>query len=429
MPLELCGGDESGELDGEDVGGEGEGEGGKAWRWTGAASPIVWCPASPSQDQESDQQLNQQRRRRRLGDQAATKVANSPSPGEAEELTESILTKRGWGDGGGDIFGGTELTDSEPQRGWETEMRRGHRGVPKIVKGGSAADAGAAAAAGMPGEWDGKRRRRSSVELGSTGRGGGRRLLRSDQTGVVDEGAGGVETIEGGLAGRREEEGQGAGGKEEVEKDEGGENKEEKEEDEGGGEHENPEDEGHPTEKQEEEEEEEREDKEDEDEEEGNMEAREGAVRLAWIPGDPCSCVNSPGMVGEACRGWLMARVPSSPSRGDQSAQAEVRVVGWRTMKPYYEFGTFFVLLLFCFVLVHVGGGGCGRWLIVGRFVRQPEKMNAWNGRRCCFLSNPFLLGGIATARVALLLVFLLQCTSRNMCGRFSQERRSPCLW
>lgn len=32
------------------------------------------------------------------------------------------------------------------------------------------------------------------------------------------------------------------------------------------------------------------------------------AVRLAWIPDDPCSCANAAGLVGEACRGWLRTR-------------------------------------------------------------------------------------------------------------------------
>lgn len=31
----------------------------------------------------------------------------------------------------------------------------------------------------------------------------------------------------------------------------------------------------------------------------------ERALRLAWIPADPCSCVDAPGIVGEASRGWL----------------------------------------------------------------------------------------------------------------------------
>ncbi|CAM9794616.1 unnamed protein product [Pylaiella littoralis] len=39
------------------------------------------------------------------------------------------------------------------------------------------------------------------------------------------------------------------------------------------------------------------------------------ALGFAWIPGDPCSCVDAPGMVGEACRGWLWARWAESPSR------------------------------------------------------------------------------------------------------------------
>lgn len=37
------------------------------------------------------------------------------------------------------------------------------------------------------------------------------------------------------------------------------------------------------------------------------------AVRLAWLPGDPCSCVGAPGVVGEACRGWLRARAVAGP--------------------------------------------------------------------------------------------------------------------
>lgn len=53
------------------------------------------------------------------------------------------------------------------------------------------------------------------------------------------------------------------------------------------------------------------------------------AVRLAWIPADPCSCMDAPGAVGEACRGWLMARAagpPSRHSRGDGEAQAPSEV-------------------------------------------------------------------------------------------------------
>ncbi|CAN0332810.1 unnamed protein product [Ectocarpus sp. 12 AP-2014] len=56
------------------------------------------------------------------------------------------------------------------------------------------------------------------------------------------------------------------------------------------------------------------------------------AVRLAWIPADPCSCTDAPGAVGEACRGWLMARAAGpSPSRhigGDGEAQAPLESAG-----------------------------------------------------------------------------------------------------
>lgn len=34
-------------------------------------------------------------------------------------------------------------------------------------------------------------------------------------------------------------------------------------------------------------------------------------VVLAWIPGDPCSCIDNPGIVGQACRAWLSARAVS----------------------------------------------------------------------------------------------------------------------
>ncbi|CBN76839.1 conserved unknown protein [Ectocarpus siliculosus] len=55
------------------------------------------------------------------------------------------------------------------------------------------------------------------------------------------------------------------------------------------------------------------------------------AVRLAWIPADPCSCTDAPGAVGEACRGWLISRAagpPSRHSRGDGEAQAPSESAG-----------------------------------------------------------------------------------------------------
>lgn len=54
----------------------------------------------------------------------------------------------------------------------------------------------------------------------------------------------------------------------------------------------------------------------------GDQADPDGALRFAWIPADPCSCVDAPGLVGEACRGWLRARARWS----EPFAQLEVRV-------------------------------------------------------------------------------------------------------
>lgn len=37
-----------------------------------------------------------------------------------------------------------------------------------------------------------------------------------------------------------------------------------------------------------------------------------GSARFAWIPGDPCSCMEAVGPIGEACRGWLVSRAELS---------------------------------------------------------------------------------------------------------------------
>lgn len=66
---------------------------------------------------------------------------------------------------------------------------------------------------------------------------------------------------------------------------------------------------------------------------EGGAGSGVGTVRLAWIPGDPCSCVDAPGMVGEACRSWLITRAAALSSRDDgekTAAGAEVGVVVWK---------------------------------------------------------------------------------------------------
>lgn len=71
--------------------------------------------------------------------------------------------------------------------------------------------------------------------------------------------------------------------------------------------------------KQESEEEEDKKEKgkEKEEEEEGEEDEEEG-FRLAWIPADPCSCVDSAGVVGQACRAWLKARAPPSSKEGTE---------------------------------------------------------------------------------------------------------------
>eukprot|EP00903_Cladosiphon_okamuranus_P006646 g6489.t1 len=325
LPLEVCGGGD--EFDSEDAGG-GEGEAGVSWRWTGATVPIVWCPASPSKNQESEEQ-QRQRQRRRLGDRTAENVAGSPRPVEAERAPDSFLTGRGLGDGGGDVFGGgVERAGFEQEREWN--VREGHGLVREIMEGGASPAyvgvPGATVTLGERGSEEQQLRRRPGSGPGRTGR-GRRRSLRVDRTGgvVVAKGDDGVqEMIKRGLAGQQEEQEQkqGAGEEKGVEKDEGSERKEGGEE-EGGGQGEergeNPGEGGGPTEKKQEETEE------GEGEGGGEMEAKDGAVRLAWIPADPCSCADAPGVVGEACRGWLMARARAnfSPTRGGQSSDGE----------------------------------------------------------------------------------------------------------
>lgn len=48
-------------------------------------------------------------------------------------------------------------------------------------------------------------------------------------------------------------------------------------------------------------------------------------VVLAWIPGDPCSCIDTPGIVGQSCRAWLSARAASMP----QVSKMDVKGVGF----------------------------------------------------------------------------------------------------
>ena len=354
LPLEVCGGGD--EFDSEDVGGEGDGGDGKSWKWTGATSPVVWCPAAPPQDQGGvDHQRRRRQRRRRLGDRAGKTVADSPNPGEAKGgPSDSIRTERGWGgdDGGGDIFGGADRADFEATEwGWETQ-REGHRTAPQIVEGESPADTGAAAgAAAILGErGEEQHRRQPGLEPGGTRRGGGR-LLRVERAGVVNKGkgGGGLEMmIERGLAEQQEEEGGQGEGEEGVEKDDG----REREHGVGRGEEDENPRVKRPEEKEEEEEEEE--------EGVGNVEASAGAIKLAWIPGDPCSCVNAPGMIGEACRGWLVARARAnfSPSRGGQSSDAEVM---GKSSKATTVLLIFLVVLL-CFAPCSGGGQAYRRW-------------------------------------------------------------------
>lgn len=57
---------------------------------------------------------------------------------------------------------------------------------------------------------------------------------------------------------------------------------------------------------------------------EGGVGSVPGVV-LAWIPGDPCSCIDSPGIVGQACRAWLSARAVSMP----QVSKVKVKGAGF----------------------------------------------------------------------------------------------------
>lgn len=229
-------------------------------------------------------------------------------------MADKIVAERGWSDGGGDTFGATESAGFE---------REGHRNVLKMLEGGVSAtdNGGGAAAAGMPEERDDGRRSPPGLEPGGV-RSGSRGSSRVDQTGVADEGGRGVESIERRLAEQRED-----GGQDEAELNKEAEQEEQEEE---GRKKENPENGGRSKGQDQEQGEEEDEDDEEgkgEGEGGGDTQSRAGAIRLAWIPGDPCSCASAPGLVGEACRGWLMARAQanSSPSRGSQSSDAEVR--------------------------------------------------------------------------------------------------------
>lgn len=48
------------------------------------------------------------------------------------------------------------------------------------------------------------------------------------------------------------------------------------------------------------------------------------AVKLAWVPGDPCLCVGAPGVIGEACRGWLRSRAVTTASGEDERMRLEL---------------------------------------------------------------------------------------------------------
>lgn len=273
VPLEICGGGS------EAAPAEME------WKWTGAALPVVWCPSSSP---------SRQRRRRRLGQQDAELAVDRGASSAAGSFATASLARNTWGRSGirSDDAGRVTVFDIREDGG-----RRGGRGM---TQEGSIAPAIAAATAAE--EVRGERGREERYLAGAG------RLRSSPRSGALSGERGGARGV-----GRRRLDGSDGGGS-----GEDGDSALRRGGDEGAGEElkENGGEEGEMKEEHQKEE--------GEKEEEGKIGGsnRVGdAVRLAWIPADPCSCTDAPGAVGEACRGWLMAR-----AAGDGEAQAPSEV-------------------------------------------------------------------------------------------------------
>ncbi|CAN0326739.1 unnamed protein product, partial [Ectocarpus fasciculatus] len=256
-------------------------------KWTGAALPVVWCPSSPSR----------KRGRRLLGQQDAELagdrgVGSVPGAAAGSFATASLATNTS-GKSGSRSDDAGRVTDFDIR---EDGGRR--TGRDKAEESNFApATAAAPAAVEVRGERGREKRypagtgRLRSLPVGralSRERGGahgiGRRRL--DGSGGGGSGDSGDSGADGDSAQRRGRE---EGAREEV-KEDGGE--------EGGMEEERQKEEG----------------VEEEEVKKGDSNRVGDAVRLAWIPADPCSCTDAPGAVGEACRGWLMARAAGPPS-------------------------------------------------------------------------------------------------------------------
>ncbi|CAB1097062.1 unnamed protein product [Ectocarpus sp. CCAP 1310/34] len=282
VPLVICGGGI------EAAAGEME------WKWTGAALPVVWCPSSAP---------FRQRRRRRLGQQdaepAGDRGAMSVSGAAARSFATASLERNTLGRSGSRSDDAGRVTD------FDVRGDGGRRGRWDKTEEGSFAPAIADATAAVEVPDDRGREERSLAGTGrlrSAPKSGG--LLR-ERGGARGIGRRRLDGSDGGNSGDGGEDGDSAqrrggeeGAGEEVKEDGGeeGETKEERQKQEGEGEVKI-----------------------------GDSNRVGNAVRLAWIPADPCSCTDAPGAVGEACRGWLMARAagpPSRHSRGDGEAQA-----------------------------------------------------------------------------------------------------------
>ncbi|CAN0153409.1 unnamed protein product [Scytosiphon promiscuus] len=306
VPLEVCGGL------GEAVDAN-QGEEGREWRWTGAASPIVWCPS-----QNFRQQPDQTRRRRRL---QTPRFGRNTFGGDgvnlvtrAASIFASSPPQRSAGDDGAVQAKALDLSQTvEP--GID---RKGSRAGRRKAGGGESVTRGDVAAASevAKGGNDARRRRGGAGRVLSRPR-GKRDASDSGKRGRVEwGGSGGHGKVSGGVYGlpaRRTQEEDGVFD----EQDGGGEVGVGQGEGEGEGKKE-----GVPAGMGMQEDEKTEEDRQEERRESPQIDGGVGGtgvrtVKLAWIPGDPCSCVDAPGLVGEACRGWLVARAADLFSRDD----------------------------------------------------------------------------------------------------------------
>ncbi|CAN0051989.1 unnamed protein product, partial [Ectocarpus sp. 8 AP-2014] len=261
---------------------------------------FVWCPSSAP---------SRQRRRRRLGQRdtepAGDRGASSVAGAAARNFATASLERNTLG------RSGSRSDDAGRVTGFDIRGDGGRRGGRDMTGEGSFAPAiaDATTAVEVPGDRGreerslaGTGRLRSSLKSGALSRerrgarGIGRRRLDGSDGGSSGDGG-----EDGGSAQRRGGE-EGAGGEVKEDGGEEGEMKEERQKQEG-----------------------------EEEVKLGDSNRVGDAVRLAWIPADPCSCADAPGAVGEACRGWLMARAagpPSQHSRGDGEAQAPSESAG-----------------------------------------------------------------------------------------------------